>query len=100
MKAYLVMGLIILVLLGLVIIFIKCLISSSKKNKELKKQLQATNENIKQLLIHSEQLVTINQNKIDVYKQLAEAKSDEEINKIIANLISSNNNKLQKHTTE
>lgn len=100
MKAYLVMGLIILVLLGLVIIFIKCLISSSKKNKELKKQLQATNENIKQLLIHSEQLVTINQNKTDVYKQLAEAKSDEEINKIIANLISSNNNKLQKHTTE
>lgn len=94
------MGLIILVLLGLVIIFIKCLISSSKKNKELKKQLQATNENIKQLLIHSEQLVTINQNKTDVYKQLAEAKSDEEINKIIANLISSNNNKLQKHTTE
>lgn len=100
MKAYLIMGLIILVLLGLVIIFIKCLISSSKKNKELKKQLQATNENIKQLLIHSEQLVTINQNKTDVYKQLAEAKSDEEINKIIANLISSNNNKLQKHTTE
>ena len=94
------MGLIILVLLGLVIIFIKCLISSSKKNKELKKQLQATNENIKQLLTHSEQLVTINQNKTDVYKQLAEAKSDEEINKIIANLISSNNNKLQKHTTE
>lgn len=100
MKAYLIMGLIILVLLGLVIIFIKCLISSSKKNKELKKQLQARNENIKQLLIHSEQLVTINQNKTDVYKQLAEAKSDEEINKIIANLISSNNNKLQKHTTE
>lgn len=100
MKAYLIMGLIILVLLGLVIIFIKCLISSSKKNRELKKQLQATNENIKQLLIHSEQLVTINQNKTDVYKQLAEAKSDEEINKIIANLISSNNNKLQKHTTE
>lgn len=94
------MGLIILVLLGLVIIFIKCLISSSKKNKELKKQLQARNENIKQLLIHSEQLVTINQKKTDVYKQLAEAKSDEEINKIIANLISSNNNKLQKHTTE
>lgn len=100
MKAYLVMGLIILVLLGLVIIFIKCLISSSKKNKELKKQLQARNENIKQLLTHSEQLVTINQKKTDVYKQLAEAKSDEEINKIIANLISSNNNKLQKHTTE
>lgn len=100
MKAYLVMGLIILVLLGLVIIFIKCLISSSKKNKELKKQLQARNENIKQLLIHSKQLVTINQKKTDVYKQLAEAKSDEEINKIIANLISSNNNKLQKHTTE
>lgn len=94
------MGLIILVLLGLVIIFIKCLISSSKKNKELKKQLQARNENIKQLLTHSEQLVTINQKKTDVYKQLAEAKSDEEINKIIANLISSNNNKLQKHTTE
>lgn len=100
MKAYLIMGLIILVLLGLVIIFIKYLISSSKKNKELKKQLQARNENIKQLLTHSEQLVTINQNKTDVYKQLAEAKSDEEINKIIANLISSNNNKLQKHTTE
>jgi predicted Holliday junction resolvase-like endonuclease len=100
MKAYLIMGLIILVLLVLVIIFIKCLISSSKKNKELKKQLQARNENIKQLLIHSEQLVTINQKKTDVYKQLAEAKSDEEINKIIANLISSNNNKLQKHTTE
>lgn len=100
MKAYLIMGLIILVLLVLVIIFIKCLISSSKKNKELKKQLQARNENIKQLLIHSEQLVTINQNKTDIYKQLAEAKSDEEINKIIANLISSNNNKLQKHTTE
>lgn len=100
MKAYLIMGLIILVLLGLVIIFIKCLISSSKKNKELKKQLQARNENIKQLLTHSEQLVTINQKKTDVYKQLAEAKSDEEINKIIANLISSNNNKLQKHTTE
>lgn len=100
MKAYLIMGLIILVLLGLVIIFIKCLISSSKKNKELKKQLQARNENIKQLLTYSEQLVTINQNKTDVYKQLAEAKSDEEINKIIANLISSNNNKLQKHTTE
>lgn len=94
------MGLIILVLLVLVIIFIKCLISSSKKNKELKKQLQARNENIKQLLLHSEQLVTINQKKTDVYKQLAEAKSDEEINKIIANLISSNNNKLQKHTTE
>lgn len=100
MKAYLIMGLIILVLLGLVIIFIKCLISSSKKNKELKKQLQARNENIKQLLTHSEQLVTINQKKTDVYKQLAEAKSDEEINKIIANLISSNNNKLQKHTTK
>lgn len=100
MKAYLIMGLIILVLLVLVIIFIKCLISSSKKNKELKKQLQARNENIKQLLLHSEQLVTINQKKTDVYKQLAEAKSDEEINKIIANLISSNNNKLQKHTTE
>lgn len=100
MKAYLTMGLIILVLLVLVIIFIKCLISSSKKNKELKKQLQARNENIKQLLTHSEQLVTINQKKTDVYKQLAEAKSDEEINKIIANLISSNNNKLQKHTTE
>jgi len=100
MKAYLIMGLIILVLLVLVIIFIKCLISSSKKNKELKKKLQARNENIKQLLIHSEQLVTISQKKTDVYKQLAEAKSDEEINKIIANLISSNNNKLQKHTTE
>lgn len=100
MKAYLIMGLIILVLLGLVIIFIKCLISSSMKNKELKKQLQARNENIKQLLTHSEKLVTINQEKTDVYKQLAEAKSDEEINQIIANLISSNNNKLQKHTTE
>ncbi len=100
MKAYLIMGLIILVLFVLVIIFIKCLISSSEKNKELKKQLQARNENIKQLLIHSEQLVTINQKKTDVYKQLAEAKSDEEINKIIANLISSNNNKLQKHTTK
>ena len=100
MKAYLIMGLIILVLLVLVIIFIKCLISSSKKNKELKKKLQARNENIKQLLTHSEQLVTINQNKTDVYKQLAEAKSDEEINQIIANLISFNNNKLQKHTTK
>lgn len=96
MKAYLIMGAIILVLILVVIVLIKGLITATKKQRELKTSLESSTNNINKLLAHSEILTKLNKNKTEVYKKLAEAKSDEEFNQIIANLIiSNNNNKLQ-----
>ncbi len=78
-------------------------IKTSKAQKKEIKTLTARLENQKviaeNLVKHSEELSKIKGDKEEVAQKISEAKTDEEVNEIINNLVRDNNNRVRKQAS-
>ena len=91
MKAYLILILICLILLLITIIFFKLLKSEKKKNKELKKQIESQQSNLKALCEYTEKISEIQKNKSKTDTKIERAKSEKELLDIVNNIVAANN---------
>jgi uncharacterized membrane-anchored protein YhcB (DUF1043 family) len=97
MKAYLIIAGVILVLIAFVFLFGKLYFSTRKKKKELEKQKQGLEKNAEKLVKHAETIAEIESEKAEVNLNLRKATS-EEIDKVLDDLINSNNNRVRDNT--
>lgn len=66
-----------------------------KVEKELERELANKEINISYLVKHSQELANILQNNAEIQNKIDEAKTDEEINDIVAAVIAANNDRVQ-----
>lgn len=99
MKAYLIIAGVILVLIMLVFWFGKLYFSTKRKKKELEKQKQGLEKNAEKLVKHAETIQNIENEKEEISLNLRKATS-EEIDKVLDDLINSNNNRVRDNTQD
>jgi predicted Holliday junction resolvase-like endonuclease len=63
--------------------------------KELERELANKEINISYLVKHSQELANILQNNAEIQNKIDEAKTDEEINNIVAAVVAANNDRVQ-----
>lgn len=63
--------------------------------KELERELANKEINISYLVKHSQELASILQNNTEIKNKIDEAKTDEEINNIVAAVVAANNDRVQ-----
>lgn len=63
--------------------------------KELERELANKEINISYLVKHSQELANILQNNTEIQNKIDEAKTDEEINNIVAAVVAANNDRVQ-----
>ena len=92
---------IILALLVIILILISSIVVLYKRNKEieykvsqLERDLKLKEMNIAYLFKHAEELVMIMDHNQELSSKIAGAKTDEEVNNIIAAIISANNERV------
>lgn len=66
-----------------------------KENAELKEEVERQKRNVNALIVHAKELAKIVDDKEKTDQKIQGAKTDEEINQIIAGIVAINNNKLQ-----
>ena len=83
-------------LIGVAYVALK--ISKTQKNeiKRLSAQLESQKRVSENLVKHAQELSKIKGDKEEVAQKISEAKTDEEVNDIISNLIRANNNRVRK----
>lgn len=93
---------IIIALITLIVILIAAIVEISKQQKEtkcriteLERELANKEINISYLVKHSQELANILQNNTEIQNKIDEAKTDEEINDIVAAVIAANNDRVQ-----
>lgn len=86
----------------LVVILIAVIVEMHKQHKatkykitELERELKDREINISYLVKHSQELASILQKNSEVQNKISEAKTDEEINDIVAAVIAANNDRVQ-----
>ena len=85
-------------LFTLVITFL-CYKKMKKKYSLLKMENDLQKKQINELLVHSNNVNKIRQEKSKSQKKLKEAKTDEDVKEIVDNIVTDNNNRVQKSTT-
>lgn len=86
-----------LVILAFVVyVAIKTSKAQKKKIKALTARLESQKIIAENLVMHAEELSKIKGDKEEVAQKINEAKSDEEVNQIISNLVHANNNRVRK----
>lgn len=86
-----------LVILAFVVyVAIKTSKAQKKKIKALTARLESQKIIAENLVMHAEELSKIKGDKEEVAQKINEAKSDEEVNQIISNLVLANNNRVRK----
>lgn len=89
---YLILAIVILVII--LIFSIKIAFDLKKKNNAIEEQLHRYKRNIETLQAHQYRLNEIENKMTPIAKKIKEAKTDEEVFKIIADIVALNNNKL------
>lgn len=74
---------------------IKVIAANRKKIKELKATAENLKVNMSRLVNHAKRLEQTKISGAEFYQKIERAKSDEEINNIVAGIILSNNNRVQ-----
>lgn len=85
-----------LTLVSVVYVAIKKSNVQKQKIKSLTAQLESQKCIAKDLVKHAEELSKIKGDKEEVAQKINEAKTDEEVNEIISNLVRANNNRVRK----
>lgn len=91
MKAYLILILICLILLLITVTFFKLLKNEKKKNKELKKQIESQQSNLKALCEYTEKISELQKNKSKIDTQIERAKNEKELLDIVNSIVATNN---------
>ncbi len=93
---------IIAALITLIVILIAAIVEICKQQKEtkcriaeLERELANKEINISYLVRHSQELANILQNNAEIQNKIDEAKTDEEINNIVAAVVAANNDRVQ-----
>lgn len=83
-------------------ITVYCLIKTINKYKAdcktLENQNQKQIDNLKNLALYIKELTSIENTKSETEKRIKEVTTDEEVNNIVSDIISNNNNRVQKST--
>lgn len=86
----------IIVMMGAVVyILIKRLKANKKEIENLENKLSYAKENVSQLSAYIDKINKIKSDEKSISQQIKEAKSDEEVFSIIANIVSDNNSRVQ-----
>lgn len=86
----------IIVMMGAVVyILIKRLKANKKEIENLENKLSYAKENVSQLSAYIDKINKIKADEKSISQQIKEAKSDEEVFSIIANIVSDNNSRVQ-----
>lgn len=86
----------VIVIMGAVIyVLIKKLKSDKKEIENLESKLSYAKENVTQLSAYIDKLQKIKADEKTISQKIKEAKNDEEVFSIIANIVSDNNNRVQ-----
>lgn len=94
--AWLVCGVLFLILLSVVYVAIKDRKAQNNEIKRLTAELESQKKVSQELQQYIKEIAKINSDKEDVAQQIQEAKNDEEILAIIAGLVKSNNDRVRK----
>lgn len=93
---------IILVALALLVICIAVIYVLIKDRKNLKKEISRLNDevasakmNVEQMRSYVDTILDVKKDKEKISERIKEAKTDEEVNSIIADIVHTNNDKLQ-----
>lgn len=97
-KVILVLSVAIIVLVINIYILAKIVKKYKADCKELEKQNKKQIDNLKNLASYIKELTSIENTKSETEKKIKEAVSDEEVNKIVSDIIANNNNRVQKST--
>lgn len=99
MNIFVIFGIIVIGLLFVAFILSTVLKKTKQKLEESKKAIIAQQKNITELVVNAEE---INKNKVDkakTEKEVKEAKSDEEVKAVVDSIVTDNNKRVQKSTT-
>ena len=91
MKAYLILTCMCLGTISVSILLFKLLKNEKKKNKELKKQIESQQSNLKALCEYTEKVSEIQKNKSKTDTKIERAKSEKELLDIVNDIIAANN---------
>lgn len=80
---------------GVIFALIRDIKSLKKENAETKNRLESARANIEQLSKYIDDLLKIKSDEKSVSEKIKEAKSDEEVFNIIADIVGANNNRVQ-----
>ena len=80
---------------GIIYVLIKDLQARKKENQNLNNRLESARINIEQLSAFVDKLLEIKTDEKSVSQKIKEAKNDEEVFNIIADIVGTNNNRVQ-----
>lgn len=82
---------------GVIFALIRDIKSLKKENAETKNRLESARVNIEHLSKYIDDLLKIKSDEKSVSQKIKEAKNDEEVFNIIADIVGANNNRMQDH---
>lgn len=85
---------------GIIYFLIKGNSKNKKEIENLKNELDRAKINVEQLQKYIDEVLKIKTDTKDISERIKEAKSDEEVNSIISDIIKSNNNRVQNSRNE
>lgn len=91
----LIMSAIIVTMIGIIYILLKDKKAKKKEIDQLKNQLESANENLYAMRNYIEKILAIKRDSQTTVEKIKEAKTDEEVLNILADIISANNNRVQ-----
>lgn len=91
----LVMLAVITIMAGIIWSLIKTIQEKKKEIADLNIKIQSARVNIEQLSAYIDKILKIKNDEKSISQKIKEAENDEEVYKIIADIVSSNNNRLQ-----
>lgn len=95
MKTVLVFVCIVFVLLLIIYFLCRSLKDKNQTIKEQDKMITALKKNLNSIVFYSAKMQDINAEKSQFVQEITNAQTDEEVNSIVANIINSNNDRVQ-----
>lgn len=89
------MAAIIVIMIGIIYVLFKDKKAKKKEIEQLKDKLTSANENLYSMKIYIEKILAIKRDTQTTVEKIKEAKTDEEVINILADIISANNNRVQ-----
>lgn len=92
---FMVMAAIIVTMIGIIYVLSKDKKTKKKEIEQLKNQLESANENLCAMKDYIEKILAIKRDTQTTVEKIKEAKTDEEVLNILADIIAANNNRVQ-----
>lgn len=92
---FMVMSAVIVTMIGIIYVLSKDKKAKKKEIEQLKNQLESANENLCAMKDYIEKILAIKRDTQTTVEKIKEAKTDEEVINILADIISANNNRVQ-----